>query len=142
MKTEISAGGIIVRSTKGHWEVLILQDMNDAWTFPKGKLEPGEKPEAAACREIKEEVGLNNLTLLKKLPVSRYMYQKNGLISKTVHYFIFKSKGGEPIVDQTEEGIHNAKWMPLDDALLAIGYKETNLPLLEQTKRFLRSTSS
>jgi 8-oxo-dGTP pyrophosphatase MutT (NUDIX family) len=137
MKTEISAGGIVVRSVGGIWDVLILQDANDAWTFPKGKIEAGEEPEKAAQREIYEEVGLKALTMLTKLPLIRYMYQKNGLISKTVHYFVFESKGNEPLINQSEEGIHNAVWIPVDKATELIGYPKTNKGLLVKTKRFL-----
>lgn len=85
MKTEISAGGIVVRTSGKTWDVLILKDINDVWTFPKGKIWTGEDLETASRREILEEVGLNVLTMLTKLPVIRYIYQKNGLISKTVH---------------------------------------------------------
>jgi 8-oxo-dGTP diphosphatase len=31
---------------------------NPPWTFPGGKIEPGESPEAAAARETLEEIGL------------------------------------------------------------------------------------
>jgi hypothetical protein len=67
------------------------------------------------------------------------MYQCNGLISKTVQYFIFESQGNEPLLNQKEEGIHNATWMSLDTAIKIIGYKKTNKPLMEKVKQFLLS---
>lgn len=137
MKTEISAGGIVVRLKPGRWEVLLLQDMNDTWTFPKGKIGIGEDIEDAARREIREEVGLRDIKMLSKLPVIRYMYRRNGLIGKTVQYYIFQSIGNETLVSQTEEGIHDATWMPLDRAERIIGYPKTNKALLKKTVRFL-----
>lgn len=137
MKTEISAGGIVVRTSGTTWEVLVLQDANDAWTFPKGKIEPGENPEKAARREIHEEVGLTALTMLTKLPLIRYMYRREGLISKTVQYFVFESKENERMSSQTEEGIHNAKFITLEKAIHSIGYEKTNRPMLKKVKQFL-----
>ena len=106
MKTEISAGGIIVRYRNNTWEVVVLRDMNNSWTFPKGKIEKGEILEKTARREIEEEIGLHNLTFITKLPVIQYTY---GIINKTVHYFLFESTNDEPLINQTEEGIHDAR---------------------------------
>lgn len=139
MKTEISAGGLVVSTRDGAWHILLLQDMRDAWTFPKGKVNSGEDILEAAAREIAEEVGLTHVTKLMKFPVVRYMYRRAGLISKTVHYFLFEAKGDEPLVNQAEEGIHNAQWVPLSDAPAMIGYKKTNMQLLEQALAFLSS---
>ena len=136
MKTEISAGGIIVRYRNNTWEVVVLRDMNNSWTFPKGKIEKGEILEKTARREIEEESGLHNLTFITKLPVIQYTY---GIINKTVHYFLFESTNDEPLINQTEEGIHDARWMTIDTALDTIGYPETNKKLLWTSHQHLTS---
>ena len=54
-----AAGCVVWRYGSDEPEVLVVHRprWND-WTFPKGKLEPGEKPIAAAAREVEEETGL------------------------------------------------------------------------------------
>lgn len=137
MKTEVSAGGVVVRKRKKGWEVLIVRDMNNEWTFPKGKVDRGETREQAAKREIREEVGITQVTKFLKLPVIHYWYRRNGLISKTVHYFVFTSTGDETPVNQREEGIHEATWVPIRKAIDIIGYTETNKQLLLWTLKKL-----
>ncbi|QKT04433.1 NUDIX domain-containing protein [Ectothiorhodospiraceae bacterium 2226] len=57
---ERSAGLIVVRRGPRGWEFLLLRAYRN-WDFPKGRIEPGEGPLAAARREIREETGLGNL---------------------------------------------------------------------------------
>jgi 8-oxo-dGTP diphosphatase len=59
--TEIvrAAGGIVLRRGPGGTELLLVHRIQyDDWSFPKGKLEPGESWAAAALREVEEETGL------------------------------------------------------------------------------------
>lgn len=140
MKSEISAGGIVICQIHQTWYVLILKDMNSTWTFPKGLIEKGETPEEAATREIAEEVGITGLRLLSPLSPIQYIYQRNGKINKTVYYFVFVSKKRAHLTVQKEEGIHEAKWLPIDDAVSEIGYRQTNVALLAETKRFIAYT--
>lgn len=135
MKTANSAGGIVVCTSKGQWFVLILKDMNDTWTFPKGLIEKGEKPDDAAMREIQEEVGITGLKLLAPLIPIQYVYQRGGTIKKTVHYFIFQSKSRRKPAVQQEEGIREARWVSLENAMTMIGYRDTNRRLLEDTRK-------
>ncbi|CAG8828340.1 10215_t:CDS:2, partial [Racocetra persica] len=46
---------VIIQNEKG--EFLLVKD-KWGWNFPGGKIEPGEMPEAAACREVFEETNL------------------------------------------------------------------------------------
>ncbi len=55
-----SAGIVVVRQLNGEWRFLILRAYRN-WDFPKGLIEPGEKPLAAAVRETGEETGLTDL---------------------------------------------------------------------------------
>lgn len=43
--------------------ILVLQDREDIWNFPGGKLELGESPKECAIREVEEETGIRVLHL-------------------------------------------------------------------------------
>lgn len=137
MKTELSAGGIVLAKTQSIWHVLLIQDMNKSWTFPKGLIEPNENPQEAAEREISEEIGLTNLTYVSTLGTIQYMYRRNGLIRKTVHYFLFQSDTQAPLKPQREEGISEARWVALEEAETLIGYPETNTKLLHKARQIV-----
>lgn len=57
----LSAGAVIVRETPQGWRFLLLRAFNH-WDFPKGLVENGEDPKAAAIREVREETTLSDLT--------------------------------------------------------------------------------
>jgi 8-oxo-dGTP pyrophosphatase MutT (NUDIX family) len=132
MMKELSAGGIIFyRGTTGVM-VLVMKDRKGVWTFPKGKIEEGEDLETTAVREIAEEVGIRNLTLVGALTPASYWYFRTLPIRKTVHFFVFLSKSPQKPVVQTEEGITAATWLPVEEAKKVIGYPNTNLPLITE----------
>jgi bis(5'-nucleosidyl)-tetraphosphatase len=53
----LSAGVVVVRQRGGAWRYLLLRAFR-YWDFPKGAVEAGESPRAAAVREVAEESGL------------------------------------------------------------------------------------
>lgn len=56
----IKAGAIVLRPHAGGWRVLLLRAYRN-WGFPKGVIESGETPLAAAIRETAEESSLDDL---------------------------------------------------------------------------------
>jgi predicted NUDIX family NTP pyrophosphohydrolase len=63
---EVSAGVVVVRRGPGGLELLLAHPggpffarKDDGWwTIPKGLVQPGEPPLRAACRELREELGV------------------------------------------------------------------------------------
>ncbi len=139
MRLEQSAGGVIVRRKNNVWEVLLITDKKKQLTFPKGLIETGEDRLVAARREISEEVGLADIQLLQALETIRYKYQKDGLINKTVNYFLFEYIGDGVPHGQESEGIGKVYWLPLEKAIERIGYPKTNKKLLVQASRLLKT---
>ena len=137
MKTEISAGGVIVRKQTSSWQVLLIRDMNRSWTFPKGKIESAETRKGAAAREIGEEVGLTHIRYMAPVKTVHYVYKRNGLVAKTVYFYLFELTKPQKIVCQKEEGIHDGRWMSFKEAMEIIGYPKTNMPVLERAKTIL-----
>ena len=54
------AGGVVARTVGGEREYLLVEARRrrGEWVLPKGHIEPGETPEAAAVREVQEEAGV------------------------------------------------------------------------------------
>jgi 8-oxo-dGTP pyrophosphatase MutT (NUDIX family) len=57
---ERSAGVVVARRAGPDWRLLVLRAYRN-WDFPKGLIEPGETPFAAAVREAREETGIEAL---------------------------------------------------------------------------------
>ncbi|HEY4368509.1 MAG TPA: NUDIX domain-containing protein [Steroidobacteraceae bacterium] len=58
--TRLSAGVVVARETPEGWRFLLLRAFNH-WDFPKGMVEAGEEPLAAAIREVREESLIEDL---------------------------------------------------------------------------------
>lgn len=92
-----AAGGVVMRRGPEATEiVLVHRPRYDDWSFPKGKLDPGERFEEAALREVREETGLI-CRLGPELPFARYEDNKGR--PKIVRYWLMavvEDPGFEP----------------------------------------------
>ena len=88
-----AAGGVVWRRGAGGTEVAVVhRPHRDDWSLPKGKLDPGESWEAAALREVQEEIGLR-CRLGRELPPISYRDQKGR--AKVVRYWTMEPEEGE-----------------------------------------------
>ena len=56
----LSSGVVVLREESGEWLFLLLRAFR-SWDFPKGMVEEGEEPLAAARREVREESTIEDL---------------------------------------------------------------------------------
>lgn len=84
------------------------------WTFPKGHIEKGETPPAAALREVLEETGWL-CRIIKPLFLARYFFRWRGsLIKKSVRWFLMTPVRKAGIPDAME--ILETRWMSVSQA--------------------------
>jgi 8-oxo-dGTP pyrophosphatase MutT (NUDIX family) len=108
-----SAGGVVVRVENGRVHIALVGEKGlRKYVLPKGHVEAGESLEQAAVREIEEEAGLSQLTLLAPLGMRERLDFRKRAWKKT-HYFLFITEqvDGVPL-DRKHH--YAAEWFPLD----------------------------
>ncbi len=95
------------------------------WTLPKGHPEPGETPEIAALRELKEETGLYDVRLVSEVTFSmRYQFTFEGTtIDKTVTFFLGLVANPATHITQPEE-IAAVGWFSPEAAVAKVSHTE------------------
>lgn len=113
-----AAGGIPWRrSADGSVEVVVVhRPRYDDWSFPKGKLDPGESFEQAAVRELAEETGYA-VDLGVELPAVTYV-DRNGR-SKVVRWWAMTVLGGDFVPN---DEVDELAWMPAAAAVDILTY--------------------
>ncbi|GAA1181681.1 NUDIX hydrolase [Nesterenkonia xinjiangensis] len=129
----IAAGALCWRLHRGELEVLLIhRPRYDDWSFPKGKLDPGETIPECAVREVSEEIGLQ-VRLGVPLPVTRYDVRKNGRPkAKEVWYWAARIIKGTPTPDGQETD--EVRWAPVAVAHEMLT-NETDREPLEELER-------
>lgn len=128
-KTEHSAGGVILED--GRVLLILMRNLEgkEVWTFPKGHLEAGETPEAAALRETAEETGFF-CEITADLYRAEYSFVRDGAeVDKDVRWFRMKRVGGDG-VPKTPDEILDMRWYGLKEAGGKLAYK-SDLAILD-----------
>ena len=96
-------------------------EFKDWWEFPGGKMEPGETPQEALRREIREELSAE-ITVGRLLQTVEYDYPTFHL---TLHCFLCSLAGESLHLNEHEAArwldaaaIHSVRWLPADECLL------------------------
>jgi len=115
---ERSFGGVVVRGD----EVLVITPAGrpQIATLPKGGPQTGERPEATAAREVREETGVE-ARIVERLGEVRYRYRRDGVrVFKTVGFYLCDYVSGDT-ADHDHE-VDEARWMPLERARTELSY--------------------
>ncbi|MFE3293582.1 NUDIX domain-containing protein [Rhodococcus sp. NPDC059234] len=134
IKANIFAAGAVLwrKSPTNPYEIeiaLIHRPKYDDWSFPKGKLDPGETPVVAALREVQEETGLE---VQLGRHVTRVSYEVPGHRKrKRVDYWAAEARGGEFVPNNEVDVL---RWLAPDDVFGALSYSVDHKVL----RRFLK----
>ena len=159
MVREISAGGVVVRKAGEAWNAAVIEPQTGdvpgrparkppkkvLLALPKGLVDPGEKPEQTALREVHEETGLV-ATMVTKLGDIKYVYVRSWgdgeKVFKIVSFFLLHYLSGE-IDDVTPEmrvEVKRASWIELDEAARRLAYRGER-DMVKRAQQYLKSHS-
>jgi len=119
----LAAGGIVLRREDKPLIAVVRLRKRNEWVLPKGKLDDGETPRAAAEREVLEETG-HEVSVHEFLGT---LVHESGGRSKIVHYWRMEAR------DQPQHELMRdvlaVDWLPLADAVerLSRGYERAFL---------------
>ena len=104
-------------------------EFKDGWEFPGGKIEPGETPEEAIVREIKEELD-TEVEVIELLDTVEYDYPNFHL---SMGCFICKIKSGDLVLKEHEA----AKWLT-KDTLGSVEWLPADMGLVREIEKYLK----
>ena len=96
--------------------------------LPKGLVDPGEKPEQTAIREVAEETGVTAVPVTK-LGDIKYAYVRTWggkeRVFKIVSFYLFRYQSGQidEIAPEMRIEVKRALWIPLEDAARKLAYR-------------------
>jgi 8-oxo-dGTP pyrophosphatase MutT (NUDIX family) len=145
MVREISAGGVVVRRIDEQWQMAVIEPQKESaavlpgdakkktsqkmlLALPKGLVDPGEKPEQTAIREVVEETGVTAVPVTK-LGDIKYAYVRTWggkeRVFKIVSFYLFRYQSGEidEIAPEMRIEVKRALWIPLEDAVRKLAYR-------------------
>ncbi len=128
MKTVKVVAAIIIHNK----QIFVTQrgygEFKDGWEFPGGKIEPGETPQEALAREIKEELDIE-IEVGDYLETVEYDYPSFHL---AMDCFFCTIKSGKLVLKEHEA----AKWLTMEN-LDSVDWLPADKGLIESIKKYL-----
>lgn len=116
-KKIIAAGAVVTRKNGDETEFLVIhRGYRDDWSFPKGKVDPGEHLVGSAIREVREETGFA-IQLGMPLPTAHYLKNNS---PKDVYYWNARLLGGTFVPNDEVDEI---KWLSFAKAKKILTYE-------------------
>ena len=104
----IAAGGKVINQNS---EILFIY-RNKKWDLPKGKAEKNENISQTALREVIEETGIKNLTIVKPIEKTYHIFKKGSKhYLKSTYWFEMTSDYDGKFKPQKKEGISRVEWI-------------------------------
>ena len=118
------AGGVVVRTVNGEREYLLVEAKRSpgVWVLPKGHIEEGESPEAAAGREVEEEAAVRAAIVA---PAGEIAFTLNGKLVRTIVFLMRYERD----VPRTED--RACVWRRYDAALRLLHFENTRQVLMK-----------
>lgn len=124
----LAAGGLVWRdSPRGRELAVVHRPRYDDWTLPKGKLEPGERWQDAARREVEEETGLQ-VKLESFAGGCSYLTRRG---PKAVLYWHMRVDGKFRFAPHDPSEIDALEWLTFDEAMARLTYDRERRVLAE-----------
>jgi len=103
-----AAGGKVINQNS---EILFIY-RNKKWDLPKGKAEKNENISQTALREVIEETGIKNLTIVKPIEKTYHIFKKGSKhYLKSTYWFEMTSDYDGKFKPQKKEGISRVEWI-------------------------------
>ena len=133
-----AAGGLV---TNDQQEVLMIFRLGK-WDLPKGKVEKGEELSQAACREVEEECGIENVEVKEFFMNTHHIYyfQERWILKNTFWFLMTNNTPQNDLIPQIEEDIAEVCWFDRNAIKVALQNTYPNIKLL--IYNYLNSKSS
>ena len=135
-RNERSAGVVLYcEDPKSHERLYLLLDYGRHWDYAKGHVNPGESDEAAATRELAEETGIRDASLIPGFAHEiTYFFRdkKKGLIRKSVVFYLARSATNDVTLSDEHVGF---AFLPYDEARRRLTYSSAK-QVLDAAERF------
>ena len=123
----IAAGGKVINNNS---EILFIY-RNKKWDLPKGKAEKNEIISETALREVEEETGIKNLSIIKPLDKTYHIFKRDGKnYLKSTYWFEMKSDFNGKFKPQKKEGITRVEWIGIENLSSILPKSYANIRLL------------